>query len=251
MSSRSCVMAQDLRRCDAAESSLAGSSERERTWVVVPAFCEGTVIGSVVKTLVASLPKVVVVDDGSADDTWIRALQAGAVVLRHPVNLGQGAALQTGITFALNEGADYIATFDADGQHRVSDLLNMLEVLRRNELDIVLGSRFIGTVENLPVARRLVLKAAVWFTNLTSGLRLTDTHNGLRVMTRAAAPQLRIVQDRMAHASELINQVAKLNLKYQEIPTTVSYSPYSRSKGQKIGGVFRILSDLALARLVR
>jgi glycosyltransferase involved in cell wall biosynthesis len=251
MSSRSRAIPPRSPRSDAAEPIGAGPGAFARTWVVVPAFSEGAMIAPVVKSLVAAFPNVVVVDDGSADDTSMAALRAGAVVLRHPVNLGQGAALQTGITFALSRGADYIATFDADGQHHASDLSRMLEVLGGNRLDIVLGSRFLGTTENLPVIRRLVLKTAVWFTNLTSGLRLTDTHNGLRVMTAEAARQLRIVQDRMAHASEIINQVAKLNLKYREVPTTVSYSTYSRNKGQRLGGVFRILTDLTLARLVR
>jgi glycosyltransferase involved in cell wall biosynthesis len=219
--------------------------------VVVPAYREADVIAATVDALVRRFWHVVVVDDGSPDATAERACEAGAVVLRHPFNLGQGAALQTGITYALGRGARYVATFDADGQHSVDDLENMLVAVAAGGIDVALGSRFLGEAVGLPRTRSLVLKAAVLFTQVTSGLRLTDVHNGLRVMTAEAARKLTITQDRMAHASELVNQIARLRLKYREVPVTVRYTAYSLAKGQKLRGSAAILVDLLVGWLSR
>lgn len=223
----------------------------QRVCVVVAAYREAAVIEQTIATLIRSFPDVVVVDDGSDDATAERACRAGAVVLRHPVNLGQGAALQTGIAYAIEQGAAYVATFDADGQHRPEDLRSMLDVLIAERLDIVLGSRFLGDTAGLPASRSLVLKAAVLFTRLTTGLRMTDTHNGLRVMTAAAAAQLRLQQNRMAHASEIIETIARLRLAYREVPVTVRYTEYSLRKGQKLSGSVNILVDLVIGWLLR
>lgn len=221
------------------------------TWVVVPAYAEAAVIRRTVADLRARFANVVVVNDGSPDATADEALAAGAVVVSHPINLGQGAALQTGIDYALARGADCVATFDADGQHGVEDLAAMLETLRREPLDIVLGSRFAGQAPGMSSLRRLVLKAAVVFTNLTTGVRLTDAHNGLRVMTAGAARRLELHQDQMAHASEFISQIGRLGLRYREVPVTITYSDYSVQKGQRLTNGFRILSDLVSGWLQR
>ena len=225
--------------------------DSEPFYIVVPAYREAGVIAGTVAGLVSVCPNVVVVDDGSADATAEHACAAGAIVVSHPVNLGQGAALQTGIVYALQHGARFIATFDADGQHRPQDIAAMLETLKAERLDIVLGSRFLGQAEDLPPLRRAVLKAAVLFTRLTTGLKVTDTHNGLRVMTAEAARRLNLVQDRMAHASEMLAQIAEHKLAYKEVPVTVSYSQYSLQKGQRLSGAFRVLADLVIGWLAR
>lgn len=221
------------------------------TWVVVPAHGEAAVIRRTVAALRERFPRVVVVDDGSPDATGDEALAAGAVVLRHPVNLGQGAALQTGIEYALAQGAAYVATFDADGQHDPADLARMYQTLQRGDCDIVLGSRFAGRAEGLSPARRLALKAAVAFTNLTTGVRLTDAHNGLRIMTADAARRLDLRQDQMAHASELVARIGQLGLRHAEEPVTITYDDYSRRKGQKLSNGFHILSALVAGWLQR
>lgn len=220
-------------------------------YVVVPAYREADVVAETVGALAERFEHVVVVDDGSPDATAARAFEAGAVVIRHPFNLGQGAALQTGISYALEQGGRYVATFDADGQHSVGDLERMLAVLIEERLDVVLGSRFLGDAEGLPAIRRIALKAAVLFTNATSGLPLTDAHNGLRAMTAEAASRLEITQDRMAHASEFVNQIASLGLRYRELPVTIRYSEYSLRKGQKVRGSAGILVDLLIGWLSR
>jgi glycosyltransferase involved in cell wall biosynthesis len=218
-------------------------------WVVIPAFNEGRVVRTVVASVRSLYSNVVVVDDCSDDDTGDAALAAGATVVRHPVNLGQGAALQTGIRYALRRGAEYIVTFDADGQHRVEDIAVLLDVQARRKVDVVVGSRFLGKVENIPPLRGLLLKAAVVFMRITSREKLTDAHNGFRLFTRTAARKLRITQNRMAHASEIINQLRGLGLSVAEAPVTILYTEYSLRKGQKLGNAFNILTELLVARL--
>ena len=227
------------------------SALEARTWVVVPALDEARVIGRSLAELRAVFPAVVVVDDGSRDATASAARSAGAVVVRHPLNLGQGAAIQTGIEYALMQGAAYVATFDADGQHKAEDLQRMLAVLADENADIVLGSRFLGRTEGMSLARKMLLRAGVLFTNLTTGVKLTDAHNGLRVMTAATARRIRILQDRMAHASELIAQIGQLRLEVREVPVTITYSAYSVAKGQTMSDSFRVLADLFVAWLLR
>lgn len=220
-------------------------------WVVIPAFNEETAIAAVVASVSALYPQIVVVDDGSVDGTAKAAVDAGAIVLRHAVNLGQGAALQTGISFALARGADLIATFDADGQHQAADLPGMVETLLRTKADVVLGSRFLGKAVGLMPSRRMLLRAAVLLTRITEGIRLTDAHNGVRVFTRPAAQRLQITQNRMAHASEIIQQIARHRLRYVEHPVTVVYTEYSKKKGQRLFDSLNVLADLIVGRLAR
>ena len=224
---------------------------RAQVYVVIPAYNEGTVLSRVVSDVRRVGYAVVVVDDGSTDATADRALAAGAAVVKHPFNLGQGAALQTGIDYALAEGAEFVVTFDADGQHRVSDISRLTEALVRERADFALGSRFLGQAPNLPPLRRLVLQAATLFTRLTTGLQVTDTHNGLRAMTRRGAAVLRLRQNRMAHASECLSQIGASGLRYVEQPVTIEYTAYSLAKGQSLGDGVLILLDLFARRLYR
>ena len=217
-------------------------------WIVIPAYRESQVLQSVVAQLLPFCPHIVVVDDGSKDATGAQALAGGATVLTHAVNLGQGAALKTGIDFALLRGASYIYTFDADGQHDPASLAILAETMRKKGADVVLGSRWLGRVESMPAARRIMLKMAVIFTRLHSGLGLTDTHNGLRLFTRDAASRIRISQARMAHASEILEQIAACRLRFAEAPVTVRYTEYSLRKGQRISGMFKVLADIFYAR---
>jgi glycosyltransferase involved in cell wall biosynthesis len=167
------------------------------------------------------------------------------------VNLGQGAALKTGIDFALAQGADVIVTFDTDGQHRDSDIPRLLNALVRNQADFALGSRFLSEPLNMPRMRRILLWGATLFTVATTGLRLTDTHNGLRAMTRRGAQALRLRQNRMAHASELLAEIARSRLRYVEVPVTIDYTTYSLAKGQRTGDFVMILLDLLAGKLYR
>ncbi|MBI4921940.1 MAG: glycosyltransferase family 2 protein [Devosia nanyangense] len=226
-------------------------AELERTWVVIPAFNEAQVIAATVTSVLKRFANVVVVDDCSVDGTGEIALAGGTHLCRHPVNLGQGAALATGIAYALGRGAEAIVTYDADGQHAVDDAVHMVDMLRSRQVDVVLGSRFLGQTVGLPIARRLLLGAAVFYTRLSTGLRVTDAHNGLRVLSRAAAQRIAIRQNRMAHASEILEQIAEMKLPFVEVPCTITYTDYSRSKGQSWRGAVTILADLFIRRLHR
>jgi len=219
-------------------------------WVVIAAYNEAKVIARVVGEVARRDYHVVVVDDGSSDETAERAAAANAVV-RHPINLGQGAALQTGIDYALQQAAEFVVTFDADGQHRAADIERLVAALREARADFALGSRFLGSTMALPAARRLLLRAATVFTQLTTGLRLTDTHNGLRAMTRRGASRIRLRQNRMAHASEILAQIAASGLPYVEVPVRIEYTAYSLAKGQRLGDALAILFDLFARRLYR
>jgi glycosyltransferase involved in cell wall biosynthesis len=217
-------------------------SDRSVTWVVIAAYNEGKVIRGVVREVVQDGWQVVVVDDGSRDHTIEEARAGGALVVRHPINLGQGAALQTGIDYALRRGARYIVTFDADGQHNAADIPALIDALA--DADVALGSRFLGKqIEGATARRKVLLRTATMVSNGLSGMKLTDAHCGFRAIRASVAPKLRILQDRMAHASELLRKIHTSGVRVVEVPTTVRYTEHSMSKGQ--GGVqaVRILFD--------
>jgi glycosyltransferase involved in cell wall biosynthesis len=219
--------------------AVAGTSD---AYVVIAAFNEARVIRGVVGEVAALGYPVVVVDDGSNDDTAACARVAGVTVLRHAVNLGQGAALQTGIEYALRRGARSVVTFDADGQHSVEDLPALLAALATH--DVALGSRFLGKpVVGASRSRRLLLRTATTLSNRMTGMTLTDAHCGLRAFRASAAPALAITQDRMAHASELLRKIRTSGLRVIEVPVTVKYTEHSLRKGQTGLQAVRILFD--------
>lgn len=213
---------------------------------------EAAVIHQVLHELRSQFRRIVCVDDGSADECGRIAAAFGAQVVRHPVNLGQGAAIQTGIDFALRDPqVKYVVTFDADGQHRPEDAAAMVSTARTTGVNVVLGSRFLETHDaaQVPAVRRAVLRAAVAFTRITAGLRVTDTHNGLRVLDRVAANELSITMSGMAHASEILFQIARSGVSYVEHPVTIEYTDYSRAKGQSSINAVNIVFDVIAHRL--
>ena len=220
-------------------------SQHGAVWIVVPAFNEAQVIGEVVADLRSAFANVVCVDDGSRDDTGDTALRAGAHVVRHPVNLGQGAAIQTGVEYARNQpGAEVFATFDADGQHRVKDVLTMIERLSRGDVDIVIGTRFAGsTISRTPPLKRLILRAAAWLSPTSRRLHLTDAHNGLRVFNKTVADDLNLTMNGMSHASEFIELIGENHWRVAEEPVEILYTEYSLSKGQPLLNGVNIVFD--------
>lgn len=221
-------------------------------WLVVPLYNEASVIGTVVREAHAVFENIVVVDDGSTDGSAGPAREAGAVVVEHPVNLGQGAALQTGFAYALQDPAmRFVVTYDADGQHQISDVVAMLERAAHGDADVVFGSRFLDDRTAPGAVKRVVLRLAVLYTNLTTHTRLSDAHNGLRVLSRPVVERVRITQNRMAHASELVAQIGAMHLgerrvRIVEEPVHILYTDYSRAKGQSVLNSVNILADLIL-----
>ena len=204
-----------------------------------------------VQALTAAGYKVVVVDDGSADGTAEAVAALPAHVLRHPVNLGQGAALETGMRYALRQGAEYIVHFDADGQHGVSDVAVLLQPLRDGTADVVLGSRFLDPdgPQTVPLVKRLLLRAGIVFNGLVTRLWLTDAHNGLRALNRTAATEIHFRENGYAHASEILEEIRSRRLRCVERPTTVLYTEYARRKGQPFWNAINIVFDLLLRKL--
>jgi glycosyltransferase involved in cell wall biosynthesis len=219
--------------------------------VIIPAFNEARVIGRVITDVRREGYPVILVDDGSQDDTAGVASAAGATVVRHPINLGQGAALQTGLDYALVRKPAAIVTFDADGQHRPGEIARLVDALHRERADFALGNRFLGSTTNLPPLRRLMLRAAVLFTRATCGIQVSDTHNGFRAMTARGARAIHLRQNRMAHASEVLQQIAASRLRYVEVPVSIDYTAYSLHKGQRVSDAMTILFDLFTRTLYR
>jgi glycosyltransferase involved in cell wall biosynthesis len=217
-------------------------------WLVVPVYNEGQVIEEVVRAARQTFPNIVCVDDGSKDDSADRIRAGGAHLVQHPINLGQGAAIQTGIEYARKQpGAQYFVTFDADGQHRVEDVLTMLERLHSEDVDIVVGTRFRGNVqEGVPLIKRIVLKTVVLLSPRTRRLGLTDAHNGLRVFTKKVADEMNITLNGMGHASEIVELIDVRKWRVAEEPVTILYTEYSMSKGQSLINGVNILFDTML-----
>ncbi|MFB8386169.1 glycosyltransferase family 2 protein [Microbacterium sp. NPDC055910] len=228
-------------------SAAPGTSAKpdQETWVVIPLYNEASVIGEVIAELKPEFTNIVCVDDGSTDGSAAAARAAGAFLVEHPVNLGQGAALQTGIEFALaHPSCAYIVTFDADGQHRVEDAVGMVAIARSHNAAIIFGSRFLDDRTKPGLLKRVILKTAVWVTNMTTGMRLSDAHNGLRALRRDAAENVHLKQDRMAHATEIVLQLGRSGLPWEEYPVELLYTDYSKAKGQSVLNSVNILVDL-------
>ncbi|MDH3403108.1 MAG: glycosyltransferase family 2 protein [Acidobacteriota bacterium] len=225
------------------------TDRRTNVVVVIAAYNEARVIGDVVRAVLADGWPVVVVDDGSVDQTFERLAQLPVWRLRHIVNRGQGAALQTGIRHALSLGAEVVVTFDADGQHDPSQIIDIVEPVASGRCDVAMGSRFLDGNSQVPFGRYLVLKLGVLFTRVTTGIRVTDTHNGFRAFSREAAERLSIVMDRMAHGSDILEQVARHRWRFCEIPVTIKYTAYSIAKGQRSGNALRIAIQVLLEKM--
>jgi glycosyltransferase involved in cell wall biosynthesis len=225
----------------------------ESTFVIIPTFNEERVIRSTLESLLEYDYSIVVVDDGSRDGTWDIVNGLPVYALRHPVNLGQGAALQTGMVFSLQQGAKILVHFDADGQHRPEEIQSLAEPIERGEAEVVLGSRFLRQEDALavPSFRRIILRGAILINGLFTGLWLSDAHNGLRAFSAAAARQIKLRENGYAHATEINAEIKRLKLHYVERPTHISYSSYATSKGQSLWNSLNILIDVLLRKVFR
>ena len=224
--------------------------EHKDVWIVVPALNEAPALEDVLKGLKKIFANIIVVDDGSSDGTNVIAFDNGAHTLCHANNLGQGAAIKTGLEYALTKGARYLVTFDADGQHHPEDAKKLVESLIDGGFDIVCGSRFLGEKpQNMPLTRKALILFATLVTRWLTGVKVTDAHNGLRAFTDNAARSFSFAQNGMAHASELIEEVGELGMRYAEEPIRIEYTEYSLRKGQSTVGSIFILLDLIVGRM--
>lgn len=220
-------------------------------FIIIPCYNEQAVLRETVRDLLSLNARVILVDDGSTVPVQTVADDLPVEILRHPINLGQGAALQTGMDYAVCNGAKAVIHFDADGQHQASDIPRFLDKLEQGA-DVVLGSRFLRAEDSdaLPLRKRLLLQGARLVNLIFTGLWLSDAHNGFRALNQRAMKAIRLQENRMAHASEILGQIRKARLKVMEIPTRISYTEYSLRKGQKLSNSFNILLDLLLRKLL-
>ena len=230
-----------------------------RICAIVPAFNEAPEV--LQRTLTALMPfvwRIAVVDDGSAarvatalDGGFLQRAHGRIAILRHCLNCGQGAALQTGMDYAARIGADAVLHFDADGQHDVSDIPAFVAAIEAGS-DVALGSRFLHPedIAAIPWKRRMLLRMARLVDGLATGLWLTDAHNGFRLLNRKAFTAIRLQGNRMSHASEILWLIRKNRLSYSEIPTHITYTDYSAAKGQRAGNALNILVELLADRLL-
>ena len=219
-------------------------------FVVIAAYNEEKKISGVIKGLKSNGYKsIVIVDDGSKDKTFKIISKQNIYALKHFINRGQGASLKTGIDFAIKKGAKYIVTFDADGQHNPKEIERLLKPVASDRFDVALGSRFLRKESNTPWIRRVVLKMGAFFIWVMYGIKLTDSHNGFRVFSRNAAMKIQITSDRMEHASQIVEEIHKKKLKYKEVPVTITYSDYSKAKGQSGWNSIRIAFRMLFRKL--
>lgn len=219
------------------------------TCAVVPVYNEAAVLTEVLASLARVVDEIICIDDGSSDGSSKVAAASGATVLRHAINFGQGAALQTGFDYVLRSTQHHhVVTFDADGQHNPNDAARMVAEAQTHGWDVVLGSRG-ARDSSMPASRRAMLVGARWLSRRMSGLTLTDTHNGLRVFSRTALAQIHLKQVGMAHASEIESLVARQGLLWTELPVSIAYSAYSLDKGQSNLNAVNVMYDLMVARL--
>ncbi len=220
-----------------------------KTYILIPAFNESSRIGDVLKSLLPLNYPIIVIDDGSTDDTAQIVSGSPVLLIRHDVNLGQGAALETGMEAARLLEADFVIHFDADGQHDVTDIERLLIPLKRGEADVVFGSRFLERkASDMPAYIKIILKTGRWINYAMTGILLTDAHNGLRALNRKALQTIHFHQPGMAHATEILYEIRKKAIRYLEIPVHIRYTAYSKQKGQGILNAINILFHLLFKR---
>ena len=203
----------------------------KNVYVVIPSYNEGETLRKTVESLLPCGYEIIVVDDGSREDPHGMLADLPIHYLRHPINLGQGAALQTGMDYAKAQGAEAVIHFDADGQHDKNDIPQFLAALEAGA-DVVIGSRFLreSDLAQVPKRKRLLLRCARIVNGVFTGMWLTDAHNGFRALGRKALEAIDLTENRMAHATEIMSQIRAAKLTVKEVPVTIRYTDYSQAK---------------------
>jgi glycosyltransferase involved in cell wall biosynthesis len=213
---------------------------------VIPAYNEAKNIELVISKVKPLVDELIVVDDCSTDETFQLASQTGITVLKHVINRGQGAALQTGNDYALAHGADIIVHFDADDQFSASEIKDVIAPILENKADAVFGSRFLGSA-NFPFTKKYLIMPLARLINSFFGIKLSDPQSGFRALNRQTALNLKIDSRGMAHCSEILYKVNKSGAKIVEVPIHVTYHEF----GQKLSGGFRIIKDLLINNFIK
>ncbi|OGD56656.1 hypothetical protein A2V71_03500 [Candidatus Berkelbacteria bacterium RBG_13_40_8] len=220
--------------------------------ILIPAYNEEKMLGKVLKTLPKKLPgikrkEIIVIDDGSSDNTNKIACALDVTVICHYLNRGLGGALGTGFEYAKENDFDVLLTFDADGQHNPADIASVIRPIVLKKADVVVGSR-LKNKRGMPWYRRIGIFGLNLITLALFWVWTTDSQSGLRAFSKKAIKEIEIKSNRMEVSSEFFNEIQSHNLKFFEVPITSIYTRYSLSKGQKNVNVFRILSKLIYRR---
>ncbi len=217
----------------------------DNIYILVPVFNENKVIRNTLNELLKFFSNIIVVNDGSTDNTIDKLDDLNIALLNHEINLGVGAAVQTGFDYVEKIHDSYaVITFDADGQHSVEDAVSMAKEIQICNEEIIFGSRFIKHQKNVPLVKRNVLKVIAFITKIATGIDLTDAHNGLKAYKVSAIRKLKLQFSGYSYESELITEVAKKNISYKELSTNIKYTEYSIKKGQKLTNGLLIIEDL-------
>jgi polyprenyl-phospho-N-acetylgalactosaminyl synthase len=219
--------------------------------VVVPVYNEKAIMVNTLTELIQLGYTVIVVDDGSDEPVSNLVGHLPITILRHRVNLGQGAALQTAFAYVKKYNPAIVVTFDADGQHDVADIPAMIAPIQSQRADIVLGSRFLPGAGKIGASKKMVLQLARFINFLLSGALLSDAHNGFRALNRLALEKIELTENRMAHASEILFETRRNKLRFCEVPVHIRYTDYSKQKGQSTWDSIKILFDLVLHKLFK
>lgn len=230
-------------------------TEGTKVALVVPAYNEGAVIGDVVRSLKDVFSgssyryEIIVVDDGSRDNTISEATNAGATVVAHILNTGSGGATATGLSYAYQKGFDIATTSDADGQHDATDVLKGVQTLEAHHIDLLIGSRLINK-DGMSRVKVLGNRGLSFITFVLFGINVTDSQSGLRVFSNNALAQLKWKTSGYEFCSEMLWRAKQLNLKISEFPIKAIYTEYSKSKGQNNWNAFNIVKTLFRQRLM-
>lgn len=219
-----------------------------KTICVMPAYNEEKHIASAISSVKPYVDEVIVVDDCSSDRTAEIVKKTQALLISHPINRGQGAALQTGTSLALKRGAQIIIHFDSDNQFKAEEIPEMVAPIKSQEVQAVLGSRFLDKKSDIPSFKKhIIMPLAKSINRIFFNIKLSDPQNGFRALSREAAEKLNIKNDGMAHCSEILHQLHKHKIKIKEVPITVTYHEF----GQKFSGGVRIIKDLIIKKIIK
>lgn len=214
-------------------------------YIVIPAYNEASRLPGVLKRVShLGYEHIVVVDDGSSDDTSAVAAEHHVNVVRHPINMGVGAATQTGINYALSKGAKYIVTLDGDHQHLPEDIEHLLEAIKTSKSDLVIGSRFLKHDNNIPVSRVFYNKIANIITLIIAGVKVTDSQSGMKALSRQYALENELNCNGFEFCVEMIRNARRANHQVTEIPISVKYTHDTMQKGQSLFNGIKMIGRL-------
>lgn len=223
--------------------------------VIIPAYNEAAVIGKTLRELLKQKAleglslKIIVVNDGSSDNTAQKAKLPGVQIVNHVLNSGSGAATATGLQYAYKAGYTVAATIDADGQHDVRDLMRGINLLINKKVDLLIGSRLLESKATMPRIKLVGNKLLSLITYCCFGVAVTDSQSGLRIFSQKALQELSWETSGYEYCSEMLWRAKKLRLKISEYPIKAIYTTYSASKGQSNWNGINIVKALLKTRL--